>query len=63
MELSFVQTWEGCVYHMTCRGSRFADGAKRNPDGKVFMKNRETDEWLTQNQKATRTLYENGAIL
>jgi len=39
---------------MTCRGSRFADGAKRNPDGQVFMKNRETDEWLKQNQKATR---------
>ena len=39
---------------MTCRGSRFADGAKRNPDGQVFMKNRETDEWLAQNQKSTR---------
>ena len=39
---------------MTCRGSRFADGAKRNPDGNVFMKNRETDEWLKQNQKATK---------
>jgi len=52
--VKFVQTWGGCVYHMTCRGSRFADGAKRNPDGKVFMKNRETDEWLTQNNKATR---------
>ena len=52
--VKFVQTWEGFVYHMTCRGSRFADGAKRNPDGKVFMKNRETDEWLTQNKKATR---------
>tara|TARA_R110002020_G_scaffold332617_1_gene548035 strand:- start:250 stop:828 length:579 start_codon:yes stop_codon:yes gene_type:complete len=39
---------------MTCRGSRFADGATRNPDGQVFMKNRETDEWLEQNQKATR---------
>jgi glycosyltransferase involved in cell wall biosynthesis len=50
----FVQTWRGCVYHMTCRGSRFADGAKRNPDGQVFMKNRETDEWLKQNQKSTR---------
>ena len=50
----FIQTWEGCVYHMTCRGSRFADGATRNPNGEVFMKNRETDEWLTQNQKATR---------
>ena len=49
-----VQTREGCVYHMTCRGSRFADGAKRNPDGEVFMKNRETDEWLLQNERSTR---------
>ena len=49
-----VQTREGCVYHMTCRGSRFADGAKRNPNGEVFMKNRETDEWLVQNEKSTR---------
>ena len=38
---------------MTCRGSRFADGAQRNPDGEVVMKNRETDEWLAQNQKST----------
>ena len=52
--IKFVQTWKGYVYHMTCRGSRFADGAKRNPNGEVFMKNRETDEWLTQNQKSTR---------
>ena len=52
--IQFTQTWQGCVYHMTCRGSRFADGAKRNPDGQVFMKNRETDEWLKQNQKASR---------
>jgi hypothetical protein len=52
--IKFKQTWGGCVYHMTCRGSRFADGAKRNPDGQVFMKNRETDEWLIQNQKSTR---------
>ena len=52
--IKFIQTWEGCVYHMTCRGSRFADGAKRNPDGEVFMKNRETDEWLKQNHKSTR---------
>jgi len=49
-----VQTRRGCVYHMTCRGSRFADGAKRNPDGQVFMKNRETDEWLKQNERSTR---------
>ena len=50
----FIQTWEGFVYHMTCRGSRFADGAKRNPNGEVFMKNRETDEWLAQNIRSTR---------
>ena len=49
-----IQTWTGYVYHMTCRGSRFKDGAKRNPDGQVFMKNRETDEWLKQNQRSTR---------
>jgi len=52
--IKFIQTWGGCVYHMTCRGSRFADGAKRNPNGEVFMKNRETDEWLKQNEKSTR---------
>ena len=52
--IKFIQTWEGFVYHMTCRGSRFADGAKRNPNGEVFMKNRETDEWLKQNEKSTR---------
>ena len=51
---TFVQTWDGFVYHMTCRGSRFADGAKRNPNGEVFMKNRETGEWLTQNERSTR---------
>mgnify|MGYP003134950204 CR=1 FL=1 len=52
--IKFVQTWMGCVYHMTCRGSRFAGGAVRNPDGKVFMKNRETSEWLEQNERASR---------
>ncbi len=52
--IKFIQTWEGFVYHMTCRGSRFADGATRNPNGEVFMKNRETDEWLAQNQRSTR---------
>jgi len=49
-----VQTWKGFVYHMTCRGSRFKDGAKRNPDGEVFMKGRESDEWLEQNIRSTR---------
>jgi hypothetical protein len=32
-----VQTWSGYLYHMTCRGSRFKDGAMRNPAGQVFM--------------------------
>ena len=50
----FVQTWQGYVYHMTCRGSRFKDGAKRNPDGQVFMKGRESIEWLKQNLRSTR---------
>tara|TARA_Y100000034_G_scaffold81618_1_gene97844 strand:- start:720 stop:1265 length:546 start_codon:yes stop_codon:yes gene_type:complete len=39
---------------MTSRGSRFKDGAKRNPDGQVFMKGRESDEWLKQNIRSTR---------
>ena len=48
------QTWRGFVYHMTCRGSRFKDGAMRNPAGQVFMKNRESSEWLAQNLRSTR---------
>ena len=48
------QTWKGFVYHMTCRGSRFKDGAMRNPAGQVFMKNRESSEWLAQNLRSTR---------
>ena len=49
-----IQTWQGFVYHMTCRGSRFKDGAMRNPAGQVFMKGRESSEWLAQNLKSTR---------
>jgi hypothetical protein len=49
-----IQTWEGFVYHMTCRGSRFKDGAMRNPAGQVFMKGRESSEWLAQNLRSTR---------
>ena len=49
-----IQTWKGLVYHMTCRGSRFKDGALRNPAGQVFMKGRESDEWLKQNLRSTR---------
>ena len=50
----FIQTWQGYVYHMTCRGSRFKDGAMRNPAGQVFMKGRESSEWLAQNLRSTR---------
>ena len=49
-----VQTWSGHVYHMTSRGSRFKDGALRNPAGQVFMKGRESSEWLEQNLRSTR---------
>jgi len=49
-----IQTWQGFVYHMTCRGSRFKDGAMRNPAGQVFMNGRESSEWLAQNLKSTR---------
>ena len=49
-----TQTWHGFVYHMTSRGSRFKDGAMRNPAGQVFMKGRESDEWLKQNVRSTR---------
>ena len=49
-----IQTWQGFVYHMTSRGSRFKDGAMRNPAGQVFMKGRESSEWLAQNLRSTR---------
>ena len=49
-----IQTWKGLVYHMTCRGSRFKDGALRNPAGQVFMKGRESSEGLAQNLRSTR---------
>ena len=49
-----VHTWQGFVYHMTCRGSRFKDGALRNPAGQVFMKGRKSSEWLEQNLRSTR---------
>ena len=39
---------------MTCRGSRFKDGAFRNPAGQVFMDGRESNEWLIQNLRSTR---------
>lgn len=44
--VKFVQTWEGFVYHMTCRGSRF------NPT--LTTPGTNSTEWETQNQKSTR---------
>ena len=41
-----IQTWEGFVYHMTCRGSRF------NPT--LTEVGKESDEWLKQNMRSTR---------
>ena len=42
----FIQTWDGCVYHMTCRGSRY------NPT--LTEVGKESDEWLAQNVRSTR---------
>lgn len=42
----FLQTWEGFVYHMTCRGSRF------NPTITTVGTN--SAEWETQNLKSSR---------
>jgi len=44
--VKFKQTWEGFVYHMTCRGSRF------NPT--ITEVGKESNEWLAQNQRSTR---------
>ena len=42
----FVQTWEGAVFHLTCRGSRY------NPT--LTEVGKESDEWLAQNIRSTR---------
>lgn len=42
----FIQTWNGFVYHLTCRGSRF------NPNLTEVGKN--SSEWEEQNIKSTR---------
>lgn len=44
--VEFVQTWEGFVYHMTCRGSRF------NPTLTTPGKN--SAEWERQNVKSSK---------
>lgn len=46
--VSFVQTWEGTVYHMTCRGSR------RNTVDKAKNIYEDSPEWLAQNQRSSR---------
>lgn len=46
--VSFVQTWEGFVYHMTCRGSR------RNVLDKAKNIYEDSPEWLAQNLRSTR---------
>ena len=46
--IKFIQTWHGCVYHMTCRGSR------RNTVDKAKNIYEDSPEWLEQNMKSTR---------
>ena len=46
--VTFKQTWEGFVYHMTCRGSR------RNTNDKAVNIYEDSPEWLAQNQRSTR---------
>lgn len=44
--IRFIQTWEGFVYHMTCRGSRF------NPT--ITDVGQNSKEWEEQNIRSTR---------
>ena len=46
--VKFIQTWEGFVYHMTCRGSR------RNTKDKAVSIYQDSPEWLAQNMRSTR---------
>ena len=46
--IKFIQTWDGCVYHMTCRGSR------RNTVDKAKNIYEDSPEWLAQNLRSTR---------
>ena len=46
--VQFIQTWEGFVYHMTCRGSR------RNTVDKAKNIFEDSPEWLEQNMRSTR---------
>jgi glycosyltransferase involved in cell wall biosynthesis len=42
----FIQLWEACVYHLTCRGSRF------NPS--ITAIGKDSEEWQQQNVKSAR---------
>ena len=44
--VKFIQTWEGFVYHMTCRGSRF------NPT--LTNPGQNSSEWEAQNERSSR---------
>ena len=46
--IAFKQTWDGYVYHMTCRGSR------RNTVDKAKNIYEDSPEWLAQNMRSTR---------
>ena len=46
--IKFIQTWKGCVYHMTCRGSR------RNTLDKAKNIYEDSPEWSAQNERSTR---------
>jgi glycosyltransferase involved in cell wall biosynthesis len=46
--VKFIQTWDGCVYHMTCRGSR------RNTADNATSIYQDSPKWLAQNMRSTR---------
>ena len=46
--IKFIQTWHGCVYHMTCRGSR-----RNTVDGAPNIQTN-NPEWEAQNLRSTR---------
>jgi len=46
--IKFIQTWHGCVYHMTCRGSR-----RNTYDGAPNIQTN-NPEWEAQNIRSTR---------
>ena len=46
--IKFIQTWHGCVYHMTCRGSR-----RNTHDGAPNIQTN-NPEWEVQNLRSSR---------